>query len=70
MATTRKKHPKVRIELPPHVPASPEEIARRKALGKEADRLREAIGPFEMGAAALIRKMRHAGEEVEEDVHG
>jgi len=67
---TRKKHPKVVIELPPHTPASPEEIARRKALDKEADRLREAIGPFGIGATALIRKMRDAGEEVDEEGNG
>lgn len=50
------------IVLPPYVPASPEEIARRKALAKEVDRLREAIGPVAVDLAEWIREDRERNE--------
>jgi hypothetical protein len=43
-----------RIEIPPIALATPEELARRKALFDEIDRLRESIGPIEMSVDDLI----------------
>lgn len=43
-----------RIQIPAIAPATPEELARRKALFDEIDRLREAIGPIGMSVDDLI----------------
>jgi hypothetical protein len=45
-------HPK--IHIPPIVPATPEELARRRALFAEIDRIREQIGPIGMNVVDLI----------------
>lgn len=50
-----------KISLPPYVPPTPEEIARRKALEAEVDRLREAIGVVTRDVAEWIREDRERG---------
>lgn len=46
------------INIPPYVPASPEEIARRQALAERADRIRKQLGPLGYSVVDLIREMR------------
>ncbi len=43
-----------RIKIPPITPASPEELARRRAVIAEIHRIREEIGPIGMNAVDLI----------------
>jgi hypothetical protein len=45
-------HP--RIQIPPILPATSEELARRRALFDEIDRLRDSIGPIGMSVDDLI----------------
>ena len=56
----------LKIDLGPSLRPSPEEIARRKALGEEARKLREEIGPIGISVTDLIRELRE-GEEYGED---
>lgn len=56
-----------KITIPPHVPASAEEKSRRRALGQEADRLRELIGPIGMSTSDLIRQIRDEAEGLDEE---
>lgn len=46
--------PRGRIQLPPRIPATPEELARRRALFDEIDRIRESIGPIDISVDDLI----------------
>lgn len=54
---------KPRVEIPPYVPATPEEIARRRALAEEVDRLRETMPIVARDAADLVREDRDEHEE-------
>ncbi len=57
------KH-KPKIELPAYVPATPAEIARRRALAERVDRLRELMPAVARNAADLVREERDEhGEE-------
>lgn len=42
------------IDIPPIVPPTPEELARRRALFDEIARIRERIGPIGTNAVDLI----------------
>lgn len=55
------------ITLPPHIPATPEEIARRRAVAADADRIRELIGPIGISVSELIRQVRDEAEGNIED---
>lgn len=47
-----------RLVLPPYNPPTPEELERRRALGAEARKLREKIGPLSFSLTDLIREDR------------
>lgn len=49
------------IKIPPYIPASSEEIARRQALAERADRIREQLGPLGYSVTDVIRAARDAG---------
>ena len=51
-----------KITIPPHVPATPDEIARRRALATEVDRMRLEIGTTSIDIAVLIREERERDE--------
>jgi hypothetical protein len=46
------------LTIPPYVPASAEEIARRQALAEQADRIREQLGPLGYSVVDIIREFR------------
>ncbi|MSQ14497.1 MAG: hypothetical protein EXR50_01350 [Dehalococcoidia bacterium] len=64
MARPKRDHEPITVTtLPPitrhsYVPATSEEITRRRALFKEAMHLREEIGPIGVSTAELIREDR------------
>jgi hypothetical protein len=43
-----------RISIPPYVPATPEELERRRQVIAEIDRIREQMEPIGIDAAELI----------------
>ncbi len=49
-----------RIVVPTYIPPTPEELTRRRALGKEADRIRGKIGPLRFSLTDLIREDRES----------
>ena len=52
-----------RITIRPYVPPTPEQLARRRELADEADRIRAEIGRIEIRADDLIHQARaEAGE--------
>ena len=53
-----------RIEIPPVVPATSEELERGRRLLEEAKRIREEIGPVGFSAVDLIRQAR---DEIDAD---
>ena len=55
------------ITLPPYQPATPEEIARRRELGREATRLRELVGLIGISSSDLIRQVRDEAEGLSEE---
>ena len=55
-----------RIALPPFVPASPEEIARRRALFAKVMALREQIGPIGIRSDDLVHQARVEADGVDE----
>lgn len=52
------------IAIPSHVPASEEEKARRRVLGKEVERLRELAGSIGISSSDLIRQVRDEAEDL------
>ncbi len=52
-----------KIEVPPHVPATAAEIARRRALALEVDRQRESMPVTARNAADIVRQDRDEHEE-------
>ena len=52
-----------KIEIPRHIPATAEEIARRRALAAEIDKLAEEIGTLDYDTAELIREGREEDEQ-------
>ena len=57
-----------KLVIPPYVPASDEEKARRRELGKEADRLRKLIEPIGMSTSDLIRQVRDETEDYHQTI--
>ncbi len=51
------------VVLPPYVPPTPEELARRKEAGRRMDAFREALGTVPFKVSDLIREGRD--EELE-----
>ncbi|MCX6020636.1 MAG: hypothetical protein NTZ05_02695 [Chloroflexi bacterium] len=60
------------IILPAHMPASEEEKARRRELGRESDRLAKLVGPLGTSSSDLIRQIRDEAEGLweEEELSG
>jgi hypothetical protein len=52
-----------RVEIPRHIPATAEEIERRRALAAEIDKLAEEIGMLDYDTAELIREGREDDEQ-------
>lgn len=52
-----------RIAIPKHTPASAEEIARRRSLAEEVDKLAEEIGTLDYDVADLIREGREDDDQ-------
>lgn len=50
------------MQLPPIVPPTPEEIARRRALFEEVMALREKIGAIGLSTAELVREVREEAD--------
>jgi hypothetical protein len=50
------------IELPPYIPPTPQELARRRELLDEADQIRTAIGPLGFSSVEIIRHSRETTE--------
>ncbi len=52
-----------RIELPPLIPASPEEIERRRVLFERTIALRDKIGPIGIRTDELIHQVREEADD-------
>ena len=55
------------IILPPRTPASEDEKAMRRELGRESDRLAKLVGPLGVTDSDLIRQIRDEAEGFAEE---